>query len=81
MQLGYTCEVRWPRASGAPKQAAEAMPSIQETRGPQSGRAQGGEGPSTRSTDLDPVNAGRLRLRSGDWKLYFNLNGTQEIEK
>jgi hypothetical protein len=33
------------RAGGAPKQAAEAKPIAEETRGPQSGRAQ--EGPQS----------------------------------
>jgi hypothetical protein len=43
-------------ASGAPKQAAEAKPAAEETRGPQSGRAQEAQRAPT-SSYPDPLTA------------------------
>jgi hypothetical protein len=42
MQLGYTGEAKRSRASGAPKQQPRRCQAAEETRGPQSGRAEGG---------------------------------------
>jgi hypothetical protein len=66
------------RPSGAPKQAAEAMPSSRGDTRRAAERARTGargEEPLTRSTDLDPVNAERLRLRLGG----RNTTSTQSL--
>jgi hypothetical protein len=61
MQLGYAGEAKWcPEASsrGDAKQPGDARAAEWARTGG------GGERPPTRSADLDPVSAERLRLRS-----------------
>jgi hypothetical protein len=76
--MGYTGEeAKWHPEARSKQQAAEAMPANAKQPRRRAGRRAGahrrGEEPPTRSTDLDSVDVGRLRLRAGWQKFHFSL--------